>query len=131
MLASRLAGARKPPSMAAKAGRLELDRAGMQMVILVPPAAGLGFRTSLGCGLGLPLAAAPPEPAGLADAAGFAEAEAEAGAGAAALAGAATLAGAALLGEGGAAVPPHADSARTSPNGRPACFIAPPPPARD
>src|SRR5690242_12697495 len=73
MLASMPAFASRPLSTAAKAGRLELERAGMQMVILAPPAAGLGLSTSFATG-------AEPDAPGLAlaapDAAGLAEAEA-------------------------------------------------------
>lgn len=89
-----------------KAGSVGFDRDGMHIVILVPPAAGLGLRTALGCGLGLPLTAGLTLAAG-ADAAAADEAATDTGA---------------LLGGVAAGVPPQAASVNARPPTRALAF---------
>jgi|SRR5579884_315171 hypothetical protein len=101
MVASMPAWASRPVSMAAKPGRELFDRAGMHIVILVPPAPGLGFTISLATGCADALAAAEPLAPGLVGAAALAAGLALV------LAATVALVGALAAGTLGDAVPPQ------------------------
>src|SRR5437667_12194587 len=70
MLASMPAWLSRPVSIAAKPGNELFERAGMHIVILVPPPPGLGLSTSLALGTADPLAAGLAEAGALATALG-------------------------------------------------------------